>query len=305
MTWAVAHGARMVGPMAQSTRDRAGLGSGRTAAAIARSYLYAPAHRARVLGKALGGATGAQAVIVDLEDGVPEDKRGEAEENLAAATRDHADGPAVLCRVRPGRRERAADLGLVPPWFDGVLLAKAERAEDVQQAAEALDDGDLQLWLLIESARGVEQLPMLLGLGVPVAGVMFGAGDMRADLALPDEDDDRLLDHVRSRIVVSCVAAGVTQIVDTPDGEIEPTQRAVDRVRSARGLGFTAKAAIHPAQLEAIHDAYRPSAERVAWARGVLDAGGGAQRLDGQMVDEATKRLARQVLADGSSRDED
>jgi len=243
-----------------------------------RSFLYVPAHRRRPLEKALSGATGADSVIVDLEDAVPFEERAAAEENLTQAVQDPG-GPPALCRIRAGKEERAADLAVIPTWFDGVLLAKAQASDDLRRVAETVSRRGqrLGIWLLIESAEGVENLRMLLASDVPVAGVMFGAGDMRADLGLWDDDDDRL--------------------VDTPEPDVEPGARFAARIRSARGLGFTAKAAIHPRQLAAIDAAFRPSAQRLAWARKVLAAGDGASRVDGVMIDEATKRVARRLTA--------
>ena len=264
-----------------------------------RSFLYVPAHRRRPLETALTGATGADSVIIDLEDAVPFDEREAAQKNLAQAVQ-VPEGPPALCRIRAGSEERAADLAVIPTWFDGVVLAKAEAPDDLRRVDETLSRRGkrLGIWLLIESARGVENLRMLLALGVPVAGVMFGAGDMRADLGLWDEgDDDRLVDHVRSQLVVACVAANVEHIVDTPESDLKPGTRFAAQTRNARGLGFTGKAAIHPRQLSAIHTAFRPSAERLAWARSVLAAGDGARRVDGVMIDEATKRLARRLTA--------
>jgi len=263
-----------------------------------RSFLYVPAHRRRPLEKALSGATGADSVIVDLEDAVPFEERAAAEENLTQAVQDPG-GPPALCRIRVGKEERAADLAVIPTWFDGVLLAKAQASDDLRRVAETVSRRGqrLGIWLLIESAEGVENLRMLLASDVPVAGVMFGAGDMRADLGLWDDDDDRLVDHIRSQIVVACVAAHVQHIVDTPEPDLEPGARFAARIRSARGLGFTAKAAIHPRQLAAIDAAFRPSAQRLAWARKVLAAGDGASRVDGVMIDEATKRVARRLTA--------
>ena len=269
-----------------------------------RSLIYVPAHRRRLLEKAFGGETGADAIIVDLEDAVPPQERGAAEENLDWAARELGELPALL-RVRAGRDARAADLALVPPWFDGVLLAKAETLSDLQEVAKRISrrEARLRIWLLIESARGVEDLPALLASGVPVAGVMFGAGDMRADLGLwQDWADDRLIDHVRARIVVACAAARVEHIVDTPESDLEPGAGFAGRARAARGLGFTAKAAIHPRQVPAIHAAFGPSPEQLAWAAKVLAASDGARQIDGDMIDEATKRLARRMTASASDR---
>ncbi len=272
--------------------------------AVLRSFLYVPAHREQMVAKALSGSTSADAVIVDLEDGVPLDQRDAATATLAHCAGTDRSALPVLCRIRSGRDQRAADVELIPSWFAGVLLAKAEDASDLQHVSETLASRDkpLPIWLLIESARGVESLPTLLSAAVPVAGVMLGAGDLRADLGLFDVRDERPLEYARSRIVYAAVAAGVRTIVDSPDAEIEPTERYLAATRHARDMGFTARAAIHPRQLTAIHEAYRNrfTDEQRSWARAVLDMSDGAQRMNGELTDEATKRWARRILETNS-----
>ena len=269
-----------------------------------RSFLYAPAHRARVVEKALRGETDAEAVIVDLEDGVPVDARAEAERTLRSCGDAGPEDPPALCRIRSGADARRADLALVASRFTGVLLAKAEEPEDVDDVADLIAERGttLGIWLLVESARGVEQLPTLLTGPVRITGVMLGAGDLRADLGLLDDTDHRQLDAARSRTVFAAAAAGIRHIVDTPEAEIEPGEPFLASARSARGLGFTAKAAIHPGQLAAIHEVFRATADPRAWAHAVLDTADGAVRVGGSMVDEATRRLARRILA-GRPRD--
>jgi citrate lyase subunit beta/citryl-CoA lyase len=265
-----------------------------------RTFLYAPAHRQRLLAKALGGSTSAEAVIVDLEDGVPVNERAAAESALAALSGSAASATPALCRIRAGRARRLADVAIVPSWFRGVVLAKAEDPEDLALVADAVAARglDQDIWLLVESALGVERLPQMLSHGAPVAGIMIGEGDLRADLGLFDVADERALDHAKLRVVFAAVAAGVREIVDGPDAQIEPDDAFREATRRTRDLGFTGRAAIHPAQLPAIEDVYvhRYTDEQVAWARSVLGQHDGASRMDGELVDEAVKRWARQIL---------
>ena len=271
----------------------------------ARTFLYVPAHRRKLLDKALSGATGADVVIVDLEDGVPADARPQALANLndlcnrSRVATQTLGRPPALCRIRPGRAARFADLALVPPWFDGVVLAKAEDVGDLLAVAHTVTAGGstLTLWPLIESARGVENLPAMLATGVNVGGVLLGAGDLRADLGLLDDSDQRQIDFARSRIIYACVAAEVEHIVDTPEGQIDPDEAFEAAGKNARGLGFTGKCAIHPNQIAPIKSVFTPTTRQLVWAERVVTAKDGAQRLGEVMVDEATKRTARRLLA--------
>ena len=188
-----------------------------------RSFLYAPAHRARLVEKVLGGQTGADAVIVDLEDGVPVHERPAAEQTLRSCADTGSPDLPVLCRIRAGTDARRADVALVPRWFSGVLLAEAEEPDDVQHVADTIRErgAAFDIWLLVESARGVECLSALLAAPAPITGVMLGAGDLRADLGLLDDTDHRQLDAARSRMVFAA-AAGFAHVIDTPEAEIEP-----------------------------------------------------------------------------------
>ena len=267
---------------------------------VAQSYLYAPAHKSPIVEKALSGRTGADAAIVDLEDGVPVDERPAAEATLRALAGAAPASIPVLCRLRAGTAARAADVQLVPSWFSGVLLAKAEDADDLLRVSEQLTVRGLTLpiWLLVESARGVENLPQLLSLDIDLRGVMLGAGDLGADLGLFDTEDHRALDYARLRMVYAARARGLSQIIDGPSAEIDPGDVFRATTQGARDLGFTGRAAIHPSQLATIHAVYhdRFSDEQRAWARDVIALEDGAQAHNGQLVDEAVKRWAGQIL---------
>lgn len=265
-----------------------------------RSLLFAPAHKPDLVHKVLSGSTGADEVIIDLEDGVPSDGRAAATTAMRQLDTPTSDGPSAICRIRAIGQGGREDLKLVGGRFDGVMIAKAESADDVRTVCSWASEKvwPVEIWLLIETARGLLRLDDMLAVA-PVAGVMFGAGDMQADLRLGE--DLRQLDAARSRIVFSCAAAGVLNIVDTPDAQLKPDAGFYESARSARGLGFTAKAAIHPAQLPAIHEIFGPTAVEIERATKVLSAPDGASHHGGSMVDEATKRWARAILASVSS----
>lgn len=261
---------------------------------LVRCPIYVPAHRRSMVEKALDGRTGADAVIIDLEDGVPRDAREAAEATMAWLRTVDAVPLPVYCRIRGASDAARGDLRLVPPWSDGVVLAKAESLELVGEIAH--EAPSFSLWLLIESARGVEALPSLLS-GAPVRGIMLGGADLRADLRARPTDDDAELSYARGRMVVVAAAYGVANVVDTPESAIDDPQRLTEVTTRVRALGFTGKACIHPSQVPVVSGCFAPTPEEVDWARGVLATADGAQRFHGELVDEATKRRARAILA--------
>lgn len=253
--------------------------------------------------RALSGATGADRIIVDLEDGVPDDARPAAVATLRELDGAAQNGPPAICRIRGAREGGSDDLDLIGERFDGVMLAKAESADDVIDVGRwaMRQRRSIAVWLLIETARGLLSLDEMLS-SANIHGVMFGAGDMQADLRVGR--DVRQLDAARSRIVFSCVAAGVRNVVDTPEAQLKPDHDFYESARSARGLGFTAKAAIHPAQLPAIHEIFGPTVADIERATHVLAMPDGAVVDGREMVDEATKRWARGVLASAETYEE-
>jgi len=268
--------------------------------AALRAPLFVPAHREAMVRKALEGRTGADALIIDLEDGVPVDSRAEAEAVMVSLADPGPISVPVYCRIRSGEQQWREDLELVPAWCAGVVLAKSESAATVAAVGSRLRERlpGARIWLLIESALGVELLPVLIGACELVDGVMLGGGDLRADLRARATGDDAELAYARSRLVVAAAAARIAHVVDTPEPAIQDAERLRRVSGLVRGLGFTGKACIHPSQLSVVREAFAPTAEETAWAQGVLGTGDGAQRVGGEMVDEATKRLARSILAE-------
>ena len=275
-----------------------------SALAAARSFLFVPASRPDRFAKAL--ASGAHAVIIDLEDAVaPGDK-------LAARTHlaDAFGSFSVLERERVLVRMNASGT----PWFDddlmllrqlaaqglaGVMLPKAETVADLQRVAQAVGPA-CALLPLIESVAGLDAADALAA-PPQVLRLAFGHLDFQADLGLACGPDEAELAPVRLALVLASRRANRAAPVD---GVTVATQDRVllqaDVSRARRG-GFGAKACIHPNQVADVNAAFAPSAAELAWARRVLAAfeagAGGAFSLDGRMVDAPVLRLAQQTLA--------
>ena len=147
---------------------------------------------------------------------------------------------------------------------------------------------------LIESARGLAAIEAIATATPRLAGLMLGAADMAADLGATVAWEP--LAFVRCRLVAACALAGVVS-VDSPYFDLHDEPGLKREVNGAVTFGFSAKAAIHPAQIGAINAALTPSAEAVKRARAILaENTKGVGTVDGQMIDEAVARKARRTL---------
>jgi len=286
-----------------------------------RSMLFVPGDRPERFAKAV--ASGADAVIFDLEDAVVPERRpaarGEIARYLGAADR----SVPLWVRINPvGSDDALRDLAAVMESRpDGIMLPKARSGADVLQAdhwLEALEAraglpvGSVALIPLItESAAAVLNAASFTTPPPRVLGLTWGAEDLAADLgALSNKSGNGEFDpafvHARTTCLLAAAAAGVAAI-DTVDTEIRDAAVIERRARDSRRQGFTGKMAIHPAQIEPIHAAFRPTDAEVEWAGRVLEAfraspGTGALSLDGRMLDKPHMRQAERILADAARR---
>lgn len=258
-------------------------------AAPHRSYLFVPGNRPERFDKAL--ASGADAVIVDLEDAVPPAQKDAA--RAAVADWLHATRPVVL-------RINAADT----PWFRddlalchragvaAVMLAKAERVEDLAALGGAVTSIPL-----IESAVGFDNLRAIAS-APGVQRLAFGAIDFQLDLNMHAGFDELLF--FRSQLVLTSRLARIGAPIDSPSIAIDPSDEVEQEARRARRLGFGAKLCIHPKQIGPVNRSFGPSASDVSWAERVLEAAeasrGAAVALDGKMIDKPVILRAQAIL---------
>lgn len=268
------------------------------ASSIPRTYLFVPGTRPERFGKAL--ASGADAVVLDLEDAVASDDKALARNAIADWFRTASADEQSRAVVRIN--------DAASPWFDddlaalrnsggrSVLLPKAESAQQVAATLAALPGASVLA--LIESARGVAGVDTVAAAGV--SRLVFGTLDFALDLGIEIEDDASGLAYAAGRIAIASRVAGLPAPVAGVTPQLDDRKRLLDDLASARALGFGAKLCIHPSQVEPIHSALRPSAGALAWAQRVLaaDAGSpGAARLDGRMVDRPVVLQAQRTLA--------
>ncbi|MFG2312179.1 HpcH/HpaI aldolase/citrate lyase family protein [Streptomyces sp. NPDC048566] len=265
------------------------------------THLYAPGDRPETVAKAL--ASGADVVLVDLEDAVAPDRK----EYARAATADLlADRPPVPVHVRVNALDGPfADADLktlaVLPGLSGLRLPKVASPSDVVRAAAcaALAEGDtVPLYALLETALGVERAFAIASAHRALRGIAIGEADLRADLGIRDGAG---LDWSRARVIVAARAAGLPPPVQTVYPDIRDVEGLAASCAHGRALGFLGRAAIHPRQLPIIERAYLPTSAEVEAAEAVVAAAAaepGAQALpDGRFVDAAVVSGALRTLA--------
>ena len=277
--------------------------------ALARSFLFVPAIRPERYAKAL--ASGADAVIVDLEDAVaPADKPAARQAMLQAfAALDAAQRGRVVVRINaagtPWHRDDLVALrALARQGLSALMLPKAESAAALAEVAAAMGPA-CALLPLIESVAGLDAVDALAACP-QVLRLAFGHLDFQADAGLACAADESELVPVRLALVLASRRAALAAPVDgVSPGTQDTTQLALDAARSRRG-GFGAKLCIHPAQVALVNAAFAPSAAELDWAHRVVAAfaaaGGGVFSLDGRMVDAPVLRLAQRTLALAATR---
>jgi len=266
--------------------------------ALPRSWLFTPGSRPDRFAKA--AASVADALILDLEDAVAEDRKAQARSHvLEFLTAGPAIRQAVAVRINPLSRafglEDLAAIARLPTGPDYVLVPKAEEPAELALAARVLQDAGspARLVALVESARGIARAAELAERTPRLALLMFGAADYAADLGR--QVGAFQPDFARAALVNAAAAGGVAAM-DSPFFAIDRPDELAAECHKSRALGFDAKAAIHPAQLEAIGAAFSPTAAERELARRILDAApDGVGVLDGKMIDVAMVRWARRI----------
>ena len=270
---------------------------------LARSFLFVPANRPERYAKAL--ASGAGAVIIDLEDAIAPDDKPTARAQLEAGFTGipMADRARVLVRINAsGTAWHSTDLALVDKLahlgLAGVVLPKAESPDQLAHVAASVGQA-CALLPMIESAAGLEAINQIAR-SPQVARLLFGNLDFQADLGMACGPDEAELQPVRMALVLASRSAGLAPPVDgvtAATGDLEQVQKDAERSRRS---GFGARLCIHPAQVAVVNAALAPTAAELDWAQRVLQASSDTQSgvftLDGRMVDAPVLLLARRML---------
>lgn len=270
------------------------------------TWLYVPGDRPEVVAKAL--RSGADVVLVDLEDAVAPDRKAYARSATAELLSVPHPGPTALhVRVNAlsgplGRADLDALRGL--PGLAGLRLPKIETPQEIGALARTLRAAAGRnaplpgLYPLLESALGIENAFAVASADPAVRGIALGEADLRADLGMRDE---QALSWPRARAVVAARAAGLAPPAQSVYPDIRDLEGLAASCARGRALGFLGRTAIHPRQLPVIERSYLPTPREVDAAQETLAAAetdAGALALpDGRFVDAAVVAVARRTLA--------
>jgi len=284
-----------------------------------RSLLFVPADAPKKLDKAM--TSGADAVIVDLEDSIAPDRKGAARETAAAFVREAmtaAARPRLLVRVNglsTGLTDDDLD-AVIPARPDAIMLPKAEGAASIihtdakltaREAIAGLPTGHTRIVAIAtETAQALFVAGTYRGASRRLSGLTWGAEDLSAELgAEANRDaDGNFLDPYRlaRAICLAAAAAAEVQAIDTVHVDFRNEATLRRECEEARRDGFTGKMAIHPAQVAVINDVFTPTAAAIAHARAVVAAfaaqpGAGTIGIDGRMYDRPHLAIAERLLA--------
>jgi citrate lyase subunit beta/citryl-CoA lyase len=276
-----------------------------------RSFLFAPGNHARRVEKAL--SLDADAVILDLEDAVATAEKPATREVVATALERPRRG-LLYVRVNAVDTEFCyGDLmAIVRRGLDGVILPKVESAAGLAtvdwlltqlERDRGLPACGIDLIPIIETARGLDRLGLILAGGTRTRRVAFGAGDFTLDVNMAWSRDEAELAHARAAIVTASRAAGIEAPLDTVWVELTDRDGLEASAATALRFGFQGKMCIHPDQIAVVNRVFTPSeaeiaaAERVAAAFAKAEAGGSAAiQVDGKFIDYPIVYRAQRVL---------
>ncbi len=282
-----------------------------------RSMLFIPGQKERWIAKA--GSLGADAIILDLEDAVPDDLKAAVRGGIAASIRAvAAAGAPCFARVN------ALDSGMLFQDLDavttaglsGLVLSKVETPEDILVIDRYLSDLERQrglphrqveLVIVAETAMAMHRAYDLCVASPRVGNIMGGTirgGDIARALGFVWTRAGLETIYLRSKILMEARAAGIKYPLSGIWGDIEDLEGLRAHATLNRQLGFRGEFAIHPSHVPVLNEVYSPSPDEIEYCRGVLDAmaageraGAAGVRFRGELIDYAHVRTARETLA--------
>jgi citrate lyase subunit beta/citryl-CoA lyase len=266
-----------------------------------------------MLTKAAGLST--DEIVVDLEDSVTTDAKDPARELVAAfLSQARSLAPGIAVRINAlaspwGERDVVELVQRAGPQIDSLVIPKVERPEEINEIERLLDAQggparDVRLQALIETAAGLLHVGEIAAASPRLEALILGYLDLAASLgrASAAMAPSSWL-YAQEAVLVAARAAGL-QVIDGPYLDIRDAAGLRLRAEHVRALGFDGKWAVHPDQVEIINQTFTPTAEEIVRARAIVDAlgeaeGRGAVELNGEMIDEASRKLALHLIARG------
>jgi len=283
---------------------------------LIRTALFVPGNRPDRIEKAFG--TGADVIIIDLEDAVPLSAKASSRPHVREKVTQFADRMILV-------RTNALDSDFIKGDLDeaivegvnGIILPKVERADDIAkintllievEKNRAIPMGSIRVFPLIESAAAVQHINDIVSAKTRpqrIYTVMFGAADYTLDMGIEMTLAGDELFYARSRIAVACRAAGIAPPVDTPFMiDLRNRDALIADARRAKALGFQGKLVIHPNQVEPCNKIFSPLPEEIKKAEKIVTAfeeaeaeGTGVIQLEGKFIDYPVVKRSKDILA--------
>jgi citrate lyase subunit beta/citryl-CoA lyase len=268
--------------------------------ALSSNFLFVPGTRPERFQKALG--SGADAVILDLEDAVPVAEKELARNAIRSAWPSFSKeqkGRLVIRSNSPGSQFYSADLILAQELdITSILIPKSESLDQMNGAALLLPN--TAIIPMIETALGLDHLSEIANSN-QVIRLALGNIDLQVDLGMACDADETELQTARFQIVLASRLAAIAPPIDGVTQSTDNIEQITHDAKRAKRMGFGAKLCIHPKQLAIVQAAFMPSQEDLVWAKRVIEADkaskGGAVKLDGRMIDRPVVVLAQRTLA--------
>ena len=268
--------------------------------ALSSHFLFVPGTRPERFQKALD--SGADAVILDLEDAIPEEEKELARNAIRSAWPSFTQeqkGRLVIRSNSPGSKFYSADLILAKELdITCILIPKSESPDQINGAALVLPNS--AIIPMIETALGLEHLREIANSN-QVIRLALGNIDLQVDLGMTCGVDETELQTARFQIVLASRLAEIAPPIDGVTPSTDNIEQITHDAKRAKRMGFGAKLCIHPKQIAIVQAAFMPSQEDLVWAKRVIEADkaskGGAVKLDGRMIDRPVVVLAQRTLA--------
>jgi citrate lyase subunit beta/citryl-CoA lyase len=282
-----------------------------------RALLFAPATRPDLFPKA--AASGADAIVLDLEDAVAVDRKNEARQTLAETLEPLGKaGIDIFVRINDLTTPWWWDdlAAITRPGLTGVALPKVQTGTDIARVDAALQEleraagiatGSIDIQPLLETALGIHNAFEILCASARVRSYFGGFardGDVSRELGARWSPGGEESLYIRSKLLLDGRAAGVAYPISGTWADVHDLEGLARFAEQNRNLGYTGMYVIHPSHVDVVTRAFTPTDSELEWYRRVIEAlegssssGDGAVQIDGVMVDKAMAEKARVVLA--------
>jgi len=273
-----------------------------------RSALYMPGANERALQK--GRELAADVVIMDLEDGVAPDAKGEARARIVAMLEEGGYGRREMCvRINGEGAEWYADdvAAIAASKADAIILPKVNDPDFVIHTADLMEKAgagpEMGIWCMIETARGVLNADAIAGAHPRVAALTLGGADLTKDLGARHVPDRLPLLTAIQTCILAARANGLA-VLDSPFFDLSDDEGFLAACRQGRDFGFDGKTLLHPKTLAGANEIFAPSPEDIEWAARITEAhqaalaeGKGVTLVDGKLVEGLHVAEAQRLVA--------